>query len=234
MSTPVPTFPPLMQGEATGDDPFARAQARAALGCDGGTVLYNLQADALRAAVVFAPELPLEQAIVMLPLCGVGFQNALGALAPPEVAVTLSWDGGLLVNGAGCGYLSVASSTGEPDAVPDWLVVGLHVPLLMTSDAPGDTPEITALYNEGCAEVSSVALLESWARHCLAWIHRWEDDGTAPLHAEWLGLAVGVGEAVERAGHKGTFLGVDEHFGMLIRDAKTTHLVPLSSLVGQT
>ena len=232
--TDTPTFPPLMSGERTTDDPFGRAQAMAALGCDSGTVVYNVQADALRAAVVFAPDVALEDAMAMLPLCGVGFQNALGALAPPEVAVHLTWDGGIRVNGAGCGHLSVASSTSDAATVPDWLVVGLHVPIMMTADAPGDTPDVTALYNEGCAEVEPVVLLESWTRHCLNWIHRWEGEGNAPLHAEWMGLVSGVGEPIARAGFAGTFLGVDERFGMLIRDASSTHLVPISTLVAET
>ena len=40
--------------------------------------------------------------------------------------------------------------------------------------------------------------------------------------ANGLGLLQGVGEPVEKAGFSGTFLGVDDLFGMLIRDADTT------------
>ena len=230
-----PTFPPLMQGHAVSgaEDPFERAQALAALGCDSGTVVHNVQADRLRAALVFAPEVPLEDAMVMLPLCAVGFQNALGALAPPEVAVHLGWDGGIRVNGAQCGSLNVAAASPDPEAVPDWLVVGLDLPILQTGDAPGENPDKTALYDEGCADVAPDRLLESWTRHTLTWINRWEDEGNAPLHAEWMGLVQGVGEPVERGGRTGTFLGVDERFGMLIRDEDTTHLLPLSRLIGE-
>ena len=60
------------------------------LGCDAGLVVHNISPDTLRAAIVFAPEVTLEEAIVMLPTCGIGFQNALGALAPPAVAVHLT------------------------------------------------------------------------------------------------------------------------------------------------
>ena len=113
MSSP-PSFPPLLRGEQVGGatDPFDKARALAALGCDGGTVVYNPQVDRLRAAMVFAPEVPLEQAMTMLPVCGVGFQNALGALAPPEVAVHLDWDGAIFVNGARCGGLSSSVARG--------------------------------------------------------------------------------------------------------------------------
>ncbi len=228
-----PIFPPLLSGHPVqgGEDPFERAQAMSALGCDAGTVVYNIQADRLRVAIVFAPEVPLRDAMAMLPLCAVGFQNALGALAPPEVAVHLGWDGLICVNGAKCGTFQVAASTADPDAMPDWMVVGWELALLQTSDTPGDTPDITALYDEGCAEVSPAQLVESWSRHMLTWLNRWQDEGNAPLHGEWLGLLRGVGEPI---GDRGVFLGTDERFGMLIRDGDDTHLRPLTQLLEST
>lgn len=233
MTGPAPSFPPLMAGAALegAEDPFERGQAMAALGCDGGTVVHNVQANHLRAALILAPEVPLEDAMAMLVACGLGFQNALGALAPPEVAVHLGWDGGIFVNGAGCGGLRVAASTAAPDQVPDWLVVGLEVPLIRAVAAPGEAPDITALYDEGCADVDPARLLESWARHTLVWINRWSDEGNAPLHGEWMGLLRGVGQQISRGGLTGGFLGADDRFGMLIRDGSKTHLVPMSRLL---
>lgn len=234
MSGQAPSFPPLLRGVAVQGrtDPFDKACALAALGCDGGTVVHNVQADRLRAALVVAPEVALEDAMAMLAICGVGFQNALGALAPPEVAVHLTWDGGIRVNGAACGGLRARASLRDTDAVPDWLVVGLDIPILATgSDAPGTRPDETALYEEGCADVAPDDLLESWARHTLVWINRWGEEGNAPLHGEWLGLVPDVGEEVTQGEVKGRFLGVDDRFGMLIRDGETTHLVPLSNVL---
>ncbi|EEB72404.1 conserved hypothetical protein [Ruegeria sp. R11] len=74
-------------------------------------------------------------------------------------------------------------------------------------------------------------LLESWARHALHWINRWEDEGTEPVHATWRGLAQDMGEAISHKGQTGTFLGVDEDFGLLLRDETTTHLIPLTTLL---
>ncbi|MDU9004611.1 biotin/lipoate--protein ligase family protein [Sedimentitalea todarodis] len=231
-----PRFPPLMAGVAAigENDPFETACAMAVRGCEGGTVVHKVQADRLRAAIIFAPEVATEKAIAMLPLCGVGFQNAVGALAPPEVAVHLDWSGGIRVNGAHCGRLRVAAADAVTDQVPDWLVVGLEVPILQTECDPGTNPDVTALYEEGCAEVDPAHLLESWARHCLVWINRWSDEGNAPVHAAWSGLLQGIGETVTRAGICGTFLGADERFGMLIRNGETTHLVPMSNLLGES
>ena len=121
-----PTFPPLLSGLAASGDPFDAAIAQAALGCDAGLVIYNLAADALRAAIVFAPEVPLDDAIAMLPACGIGFQNALGALAPPEVAVHLHWHGGIRVNGATCGRCRRRGPAGKLGASH----IGLDQPLV--------------------------------------------------------------------------------------------------------
>lgn len=227
------SFPPLMSGLAvTGqEDPFETACQRAVLGCDAGLLAYNLGADLLRAALVFAPEVSLHKAMAILPTCGIGLQNALGALAPPEVAVHLEWGGGLRINGGRCGKLRVAASTSDPEAMPDWLVVGLELPLWPASEDTGETPDQTALYAEGCADVKAPALLESWARHALHWITRWEEDGVEPLHAEWRGLVHGVGETGEWNGASGTFLGVDEDFGLLLRETDTTRLIPLTTLL---
>ncbi|SDI49374.1 biotin/lipoate--protein ligase family protein [Salipiger marinus] len=225
-------FPPLLWGEEVTTDAFDHACRRALLGCDAGLVAWRATPDLLEGALVLAPDVPLSRAMTMLPLCGVGFQNALGALAPPEVAVHLDWDGGLRVNGASCGGFRCMAASADPDAVPDWLVIGFALPLLPENDAPGTTPDRTSLYAEGCAEVFPPALLEAWARHTLGWISRWEQDGSRGLHAEWRGLAHGLGEPARQNGQTGLFVGVDEDFGMLLRDDHgTTHLIPLTTLL---
>ncbi|MEO1549326.1 MAG: DUF4444 domain-containing protein [Pseudomonadota bacterium] len=232
MSTPALRFPPLLSGEEVGEDAFGHAVRRATLGVDAGLVCYVLGASEVQAAVVLAPEVPLSQAMTMLPLCAVGFQNALGALAPPEVAVHLDWDGGVRVNGASCGAFQAMADTKDPAALPAWLVVGFTLPLLPQTEDPGDAPDTTSLFAEGCAEVHPPDLVEAWARHSLNWIARWEDDGTRALHAEWRGLAHGIGEDITLHGRSGTFLGVDEEFGMLLRDAGgETHLLPLTEVL---
>jgi len=228
------TFPPAMSGEAVASDPFETAVMRAVQGCEAGLVTYRIAADRIGAALVLAPEVPLEDAMAMLPLCGVGFQNALGALAPPEVAVHLDWTGGLRVNGASCGRLRACAEQQDPKAMPLWLVVGFELPLLPQGDDPGLSPDQTALYAEGCAEVDPGQLIEAWARHSLNWIARWDDAGVKPLHDEWRGLAFGLGEETSQNGHRGTFVGVDERFGMLLRDGEATHLIPLTMLLEES
>jgi BirA family biotin operon repressor/biotin-[acetyl-CoA-carboxylase] ligase len=235
MNTPDLSLPPLLWDEVANGPAFDHACLRATQGCDAGLIAHNLGANTLQVALVFAPEVPLSDAVAMLPLCAVGFQNALGALAPPEVAVHLAWDGGVFINGGSCGQFKIAASDPDPAEVPDWLVVGLTLPLWPEDkDAGGDTPNLTTLYAEGCIDVQAPALVEAFARHTLNWIGRWEDLGTKALHDEWRGIAHGIGEDTQQGGIAGTFMGVDERFGMLLRHGETTDLIPLTTLLETT
>ncbi len=230
-------FPPLMTGypvEGAASDPFEIAQAQAALGVDAGLIVYNLEADRFRLALVVAPEVPLARAMAIVPIAGVGLQNALGALAPPEVAVHLEWSGAIRVNGARCGKLRVIASDTNIDTVPDWICVGLEVPLWPPSQDTGLTPDETALYAEGCADVEAPKLIEAWARHTLNWISRWDSEGAKPVHDEWRGLVHGMGEDHTIFDHHGTFVGIDENFGLLLRSDTETHLIPLTRLLEDT
>ncbi|WP_099827295.1 biotin/lipoate--protein ligase family protein [Oceaniglobus indicus] len=224
------TLPPLFTAEASGE-PFADACARAGAGCDAGLVLHDLALERLRAALVLAPDVPLARAMTMLPLCAVGFQNALGALAPPEVSVHLDWDGGLRVNGGRAGALRIAAATRDPDAVPDWLVIGLTLDLWPGPHEGGETPDTTALYAEGCVDVAPDILIEAWIRHTLVWLNRWEDEGNAPLHREWAGFAHVIGAGIDVAGEHGTFTGLDENFALLLKQGDATRAIPLGALL---
>ena len=59
------SFPPLFIGQAvTGAlNPFDKACSQAMLGCDAGLVVHNISPDTLRAAIVFAPEVTLEDGL---------------------------------------------------------------------------------------------------------------------------------------------------------------------------
>ncbi|ABG32431.1 DUF4444 domain-containing protein [Roseobacter denitrificans] len=226
------SFPPLFQGQDTrGEDPLRFACARAASGCDAGLVCHDLRADVLRASLVFAPEVPLQKAAIMLPICGIGFQNALGALAPPEIAVHLDWAGGIRINGGTAGGLKMVASPPSPDQIPDWMVVGLELALWPASAETGNTPDVTALISEGCGDVEAPALLEAWVRHTLVWISRWSEDGPRPVHTEWSGLVHGLGEATQMHGLTGVFKGVDEDFGMILQSDDDTRIIPITDIL---
>lgn len=234
-----PTFPPLLRGEAmaAGMDPFAKAVSGAITGIDAGLVTYALEPHRIRAAMVLAPEAPLEDAMAMVFAAALGFGDALGALAPPEVGVHMDWPGGLRVNGAKCGRIRAAAADTPPDQEPDWLIVGFDVPVFPTGDTvePGQEPDNTTLSEEGCGEISANRLVESWARHTLVWINRWLDEGLPALHGDWRARVFGLGEEItliaEGKTLAGTFVGLDEKGGALVRTATQTTLVPLSSML---
>jgi len=235
---PLPaSFPPLFTGEAVSgrSDPFTKACAQALIGCDAGLLVHSITPDRIRAAIVFAPETPLEDAMAALIACGVGLQNAMGALAPPEVGVHLGWQGEIYVNGGHAGRLRVAASGADPLAVPDWLVVGLELDLLpQTAAEAGERPDQTCLMMEGCGDISPIRLLESWSRHTLVWINDIGSGEVRALHTQWRGLAKDMGEEISltvAGAPTGTFVGVDEKFGMLLRQGDTTRLIPLCALL---
>lgn len=228
-------FPPLFSAMATaGVDPFVAACEQAKTGCDAGLVTHDIQPDTLRAAIVFAPEVALSEAVIMLPLCGVGFQNAFGAIAPPEVSVHLDWNGAIRVNGAVCGTLTMAAAPHDPEEIPDWLVVGLNLSLWTDAEDTGLTPDVTSLFAEGCSEVDPTHLLEAWVRHTLVWINRWNDDGVRPLHNEWTPLAHGLKDTCTAGSTQGLFFGVDENFGMILKSGDETRIIPLTQTLLET
>lgn len=227
-----PSFPPLMTGlNAAGADPFEAAISAAQEGADPGTIVYDISPDALRAAIVLAPEVPLSKAAVMLPLTGIAVQNALGALGPSELPVHLQWDGPIRVNGAMCGGLKAASDGADTDAAPGWLVTAFALVFDRPGAEGGDTPDQTSLFAEGCGDLDATDLLESWSRHLLNWINRWEEDGIAPVHRDYVGLVHGMGTDVTVQRQEGHFLGLDESLGMLLKSNGTTRLLPLTDLL---
>jgi biotin-(acetyl-CoA carboxylase) ligase len=186
----------------------------------------------LRAALVLAPEAPLEQAMSITFAVALGLGDAIGALAPPEVAVHYVWPGAFKINGADCGAMRAAAATTDPAAVPDWLVIGVEMPYRRPSETePGYRPGQTSLIEEGCIEVTPLKLLDSWSRHTLVWINRWLDDGFQPLHTAWRERAWGMGEDLADGG---TFIGLDELGGMLVKTASGTDIRPLTTLLEDT
>ena len=223
-----PTFPPLFRGmEApAGLDPMRKAVAEAAIGTEAGLVVWRIAPERLEAALVLAPEAPLERAVSVAFAAQLGLGDALGALGPPELALHYDWPDGLVVNGARAGRFRMAAATDDPGAEPDWLVLGIEIGLGPGDAEPGLAPDRTSLLEEGCGDVTPERLLESWSRHMLVWINTWVEDGFAPLHEAWRGRARGLGET----GPDGrTFLGLDEHGGRLSRGADgATTLTPLT------
>ncbi|MGO4913837.1 biotin/lipoate--protein ligase family protein [Pseudogemmobacter sp. W21_MBD1_M6] len=230
MSTPdTPTFPPLLRGESVPAhaDPFLKAVNSATQGTDPGLILWSEDTTNFRVAVILAPEMPLQKAMGAAYAAQLGFADSLGALGPPEVAVHFVWPDRIKVNGAMCGHMRYAASTRDGAQEPDWLVIGIDVPLLPVRNLePGVTPDETTLYDEGCTDLTAAMLIESWSRHMLVWLHQFMNEGLEPLHRAWSGKCDTLGQEVTMP-ETGTFMGLDEYGNMLLRDASGTRVIPL-------
>lgn len=225
-----PSFPPLLRGAEVpaGQDVAAKAVAEASLGADPGLVVWRCSPERLEAALLLAPQAPLGQAISVAFAVALGFGDALGALAPPEVAAHYEWPGVFRVNGARCGAMRAIADTGDAMAEPEWLVIALDVPFLPEGAEPGETPDRTCLGEEGCVDITPERLLESWSRHTLVWINTWVTDGFPPLHEAWRARARGIGEDLPDGG---TVVGLDEWGGQLVRSGGETRVRPLTRLL---
>ncbi|MBX2856816.1 MAG: hypothetical protein KTR21_17650 [Rhodobacteraceae bacterium] len=235
-----PSFPPLLTGVGlpAGVDPLAKAATAAgsAEGVEAGTIFWSEREDAMDAAIALAPETPLAESMAMVLVALNGLGDSLGALTPPEVAVTWEWPDLIKVNGARVGVLRADAATRDTAAVPDWLAVGVTLQLAPISGAePGEDPTITALWEEGCVDLTRTRLLESWSRHMLVWINRWMDDGFRPVHDSWVGRVERRGEAAvfDYGGEQrdGMFLGLDEQGGMLLKTGSATEALSLTQML---
>ena len=208
-----PVLPPLLRGEQAAD-PFRHAIARARGGADPGLVVWRGGADAMRAALLLAPEDPLGRAIGVFLAAPLALGDALAMLAPPEVAVQYGWPADIIVNGARCGRCRAAAGGADPAAIPDWLLIGVEVSFLPPDGIEGgERPDETCLHAEGCGDVTPLALLEGWSRHMLVWINRWTDAGMGPLLAAWRARAFSLGATLPGGD---VFVGLDETGGMLV------------------
>ncbi|MEH6356088.1 MAG: biotin/lipoate--protein ligase family protein [Marinobacter sp.] len=230
-----PQFPPLFSGEvvAKHTDPFDKAVSRAIAGVDSGTIFYSNGVDALRAALVLAPETPLEDAIQAVYVAQIGLAESLGALAPPEVPVHFEWPDRIKVNGAVCGGVRFAADVSDPKAYPKWLVIGIHVAFKALNDEPGNNPNETCLQEEGCVEITPMALLESWSKHTLLWLTHFMDSGFERVHKEWRPRCDTLGETISYP-KPGIFFGLDEKGRMLLRQDVMTETLSLIEFAEHT
>ncbi|NRB01369.1 MAG: hypothetical protein HRU32_16440 [Rhodobacteraceae bacterium] len=230
-ATLAPTFPPLLKGVAVPNkaDPFTKAIAAATTAeVEPGRIHYAERDDLFSVAVTFAPEEPLQSAARIGFAAMLGLNDALGALAPPEVAVHFEWPNRIKVNGAACGTMRMAASTNDPAIEPDWLIAGLNLSVQAEpSGNAGVHKDRTTLHDEGCGDVTVPRLIESWSRHLLVWVNRYLDDGFSALHAAWRDKCDTVGEQITDPA-AGTFTGLDENGSMLLRKTDTTVLLTLN------
>ncbi|HEY9549188.1 MAG TPA: biotin--[acetyl-CoA-carboxylase] ligase [Kiloniellaceae bacterium] len=230
-----PHLPPAYRLVALAEIDSTNAEAKrlAEAGAEDGTLVwarrqtagYGRQGRAwssepgnLFISLVVRPDCSLAEAAQFSFIAAVALGEAIGSVAPPMLEVTYKWPNDVLVHGRKAAGILLESrgSAGELE----WLVIGLGVNV---ASFPQDTRlPATSLHFEGCPpEVSEVDLLEAFARHMLAWINRWLDNGFAPVRQAWLRHAQGLHEEIEvRLPHEtltGVFSDLDADGTLLLR-----------------
>lgn len=187
-----PQLPPLLSLKplAPGEDPFASATGalKAETG-EAGDFYWSQRLDRIEVAVVLEPDTAVAESLMMLPLAMVAFGDALGAIGPPVLAVHFRWPDAVDVNGGFVGGFRLAmAEVARDEDIPEWLVIGFSIAVQMdlADDAPGRKVNETTLYDEGCGDITVDQLTESFARHFLTWMHRWEEEGFEPIRLAWL------------------------------------------------
>lgn len=226
--TRLPILPPAYRLHTVGADidPFDAASAAAGIGADGDFHWAD-RADRMDCAILLHPELPAAAASTVVHVAMVGLGDALGALAPPAIAVQFGWPDRLIVNGALAGGLRLATAaTDGPETVPAWQVLGASVAVIGDPDdpSPGLRPDTTTLHDEGAVAIDTATLAESFSRHFLAWVHCWHQEGFAPVCRSWLTRAAGYRERIDwplpGLTLSGRPVGLDEEGGLLLGDGE--------------
>lgn len=155
-------------------DAFAHAQTVAAVQ-GAGTLVHVGRFDLSEFAVVLEPEESLALVRPAFYACMVALRDALIAHAPAERAITFGWPDAIYVDGGlvGGGRLAWPADALE-DGVPEWLVFGSTIRLVsLAGKDAGLRPLVTALDEEGFADIGSSQLVESFARHLMVAMDAW-------------------------------------------------------------
>lgn len=184
-------------------DAFVQAQDLAA-SAGAGTLVYVGRFDVVEFATVLEPEEPLRLARRALYLGMNALGDALTALGPPGCPVTFGWPGRIHVNGGlvGGGRLAWPAEGGE-DHVPQWIVFGGLVRTVSLGRDAGLQSLASALEDEGFLEPNSDRLIESFARHLMSNVDRWQSlgfDALARPYVERLDVEKGATAAIAENG----------------------------------
>ena len=171
-----------------------------------GTLVHVGRFDLSEFAVVLEPEEPLALARRAFYACMVALRDALIAHAPAERAITFGWPDAVYVDGGlvGGGRLAWPADAVE-DGVPDWLVFGATIRLVsLAGRDAGLRPLVTALDEEGFADVGSSNLVESFARHLMVAMDAWrtnEFPGVIRNYLDHLGHEKGATPSLDGRGN---------------------------------
>jgi biotin-(acetyl-CoA carboxylase) ligase len=221
--TTQPAFPPVYEPVAhRGKNAFDAACALAAREPRDGVLLWSDRTDALDCALVLEPDRDEAEALLVAYVASVALGDALGALTPPVLPITFGWPDRIEANAGSVGGIRLGWAGPAPaEDGPRWLVLGvmLRIAADWSDDSPGRDVNRTTLQDEGCNELEARDLLEAFARHFVAWVSRWQEDGFAPVREAWLHRAGVYREAEGAAPAAARILGIDDAGALLVERA---------------
>jgi biotin-(acetyl-CoA carboxylase) ligase len=184
VTVPELTLPPLYSAVRLRElgDAFTHAVALAPKQ-GAGTLVHVGRFDLAEFALVLEPEEPLREARRAFYAGMAALADALAASAPPETAINIAWPDALYINWGlvGGGRLAWPKKTSE-DEVPSWLVFGGMIRTAsMAGNDPGATPDVTALDEEGFADITAAQVVESFARNFMHMVDAWRESGFAAV-----------------------------------------------------
>ena len=234
--TEEPKLPPAYRLVALDrvDSTYDEAIRRAGQGAEDGTLVWAREQTSgkgrqgrgfdsprgnLYLSIVTRPDCDASTAAQLSFVTALAVGEAIGSIAPAMLEVTFKWPNDVLLNGRKvCGIL--LESSARADGALDWLIIGVGVNV---RSHPEETefPATNLLFEGTPRDVTEVDMLQAFARHFLAWVNRWLDDGFAPVRQAWLSHAHALGETINvrlpRETVAGTFQDLDER-GALVLD----------------
>jgi biotin-(acetyl-CoA carboxylase) ligase len=240
MRNPLPVFPPLISGHRldANVELVNWVRTRATDGRLGaGDLVWADDPGTLQFALVLEPETGRERCQEMLFTAMVAVGDSIGALGPPEIAVTYQWPSVILLNEARVGYADLEISESEQDGMPDWMILSLRLALRPKpgQPEPGSEANITTLWDEGCGGLTRTMLLESISRHIVNLIHSWSEDGFKSIHSQWWGRLskAGLAEGAAPDVTDITLIGLDESGNALIKTGSSTNALAVTDALTQ-
>jgi len=227
-----PLLPPILTPipVVNGIDVFAKAIAVAGKS-ETGTVLYSENPEYVEVAIILSPEIPKIKCNQMLYIMMVASGDAIGALAPPEVAVTYAFPGFIFLNRGEAGLVKVEIAPSNDDqSIPDWMVVGLKLRLNNNIEINENeiNADVTSLADEGGGYVSRTRAIESLSRHFLAWVSQWEDEGFKPVTEVWNKRREETKVVTLKSGQEVAWVGLDENGLAIVKsNAQEVFLSPI-------
>lgn len=214
-------------------DPVAHARARAACALEDGLVVVADREDRLALALLLEADRDRASTLLTFYAHADAAADVLAAHLPPLLPVTIAWPGVILVDGGAIGRLRLALGGDRDGEPPAWLVLGLELELVGRWGEPGERPDRTSLAELGAGHLSSTTLAESWSRHFLAWLDRFEREGFEPVRAAWNARCHDRGRRTSLviAGRTlyGTLGGIDEAGALRIGETR----VALETVLGE-